>query len=81
MTAGDWKDMFLAAEAGDTELVRHHLAGGVDPNFSHAEFQSTALVAAILAGHEARRASREGSVGHHRFSGPPGTARAWRRAS
>lgn len=52
MTAGDWKDMFLAAEAGDTELVRHHLAGGVDPNFSHAEFQSTALVAAILAGHE-----------------------------
>lgn len=53
MNAGDWKDMFLAAENGDTDLVRHHLVNGIDPNFVHAEFQSTALVAAILAGHVA----------------------------
>ncbi|MBJ7357770.1 ankyrin repeat domain-containing protein [Nocardioides sp.] len=52
MSAGDWKDMFHAACAGDVELVRHHLATGVDPDFSHPEYQSTALVAAILAGQE-----------------------------
>lgn len=52
MSAGDWKDMFTAAETGDTDLVAHHLALGIDPDFVHAEFQSTALVAAILAGHE-----------------------------
>jgi ankyrin repeat protein len=51
VAAGDWKDMFTAAEAGDVALVTHHLAQGVDPDFVHAEFQSTALVAAILAGH------------------------------
>jgi ankyrin repeat protein len=52
VAAGDWKDMFNAAEAGDVALVTHHLALGIDPNFVHAEYQSTALVAAILAGHE-----------------------------
>jgi ankyrin repeat protein len=52
MSAGDWKDMFLAACEGDVDLVRHHLATGVDVNFVHPEFQSTALVACILAGHE-----------------------------
>lgn len=52
MSAGDWKDMFLAACDGDVDLVRHHLENGVDANHVHPEFQSTALVAAILAGHE-----------------------------
>lgn len=52
MAAGDWKDMFLAACDGDMELVRHHLANGVDVDFAHPEFQSTALVASILAGRE-----------------------------
>lgn len=52
MAAGDWKDMFLAACEGDVDLVRHHLANGVDVNFAHPEFQSTALVACILAGRE-----------------------------
>lgn len=50
--AGDWKDMFLAACAGDVELVRYHLDQGVDVDFAHPEFQSTALVAAILGGRE-----------------------------
>ena len=49
MSAGDWKDMFLAACDGDVELVRYHLDQGVDVDFVHAEFQSTVLVAAILA--------------------------------
>jgi ankyrin repeat protein len=52
MAAGDWKDMFGAACAGDEELVRHHLRNGVDVNFSHAEYQSTALVASIAVGQE-----------------------------
>jgi uncharacterized protein len=52
MSAGDWKDMFLAARAGDVELVRYHLENGVDVDYAHPEFQSTALVASILAGRE-----------------------------
>jgi uncharacterized protein len=52
MSAGDWKDMFLAACDGDVELVRYHVENGVDVDYAHPEFQSTALVASILAGHE-----------------------------
>jgi uncharacterized protein len=52
MSAGDWKDMFLAVCAGDVELVRYHLENGVDVDHAHPEFQSTALVASIPAGHE-----------------------------
>ena len=52
MSAGDWKDMFLAAVDGDVDLVRYHLDQGVDVDFVHAEFQSTVLVASILAGQE-----------------------------
>jgi ankyrin repeat protein len=44
--------MFLAACEGDVDLVRHHLTNGVDVDFAHPEFQSTALVACILAGRE-----------------------------
>jgi ankyrin repeat protein len=53
MSGGDWKDMFSAACRGDAELVRFHLVHGVDPDYAHPEFQETALVAAILAGHGA----------------------------
>lgn len=49
MAAGDWKDMFLAACDGGAELVRHHLANGIDVDFAHPEFQSTALVASLGA--------------------------------
>jgi uncharacterized protein len=52
MSAGDWKDMFHAACRGDVELVRHHVEHGVDVDYAHPEFQSTALVASILAGHQ-----------------------------
>lgn len=43
--------MFAAACRGDVELVRFHLEAGVDADFSHPEFQETALVAAVLARH------------------------------
>ena len=52
MSGGDWKDMFTAACRGDVELVRFHLDSGVDVDYAHPEFQETALVASILAGHE-----------------------------
>lgn len=49
MSGGDWKELYLAAQAGDLDLVRYHVESGVDVNYSHPEFMSTALVAAILA--------------------------------
>ena len=51
MSAGDWKDLYAAARAGDLELVRFHIGRGVDVNHVHPEYQGTVLVAAILAGH------------------------------
>ena len=50
MSGGNWKEFYLAARNGDVELVRYHVQIGVDVNYAHPEFQSTALVAAILAG-------------------------------
>lgn len=50
MSGGNWKEFYLAARDGDFELVRYHVLNGVDVNYAHPEFQSTALVAAILAG-------------------------------
>ncbi len=43
--------MYAAARRGDLELVRFHVGQGVDVDFAHPEFQSTALVTALLAGH------------------------------
>ena len=37
MSAGDWKDMYAAAVAGDLALVRHHISAGVNPNYQHPE--------------------------------------------
>ena len=42
--------MFRAACDGDVGRVRFHLENGVDADHSHPEFQSTVLVASILAG-------------------------------
>ena len=52
MDGGNWKEMFLAACAGDVELVRYHVAQGVDVDYAHPEFLSTPLVASALAGQE-----------------------------
>ena len=52
MDGGNWKEMFNAACEGDVELVRYHLARGVDVDYAHPEFLSTPLVACILAGQE-----------------------------
>lgn len=44
--------MFNAACAGDLDLVRWHVQHGVDVDYAHPEFLSTALVACTLAGRE-----------------------------
>lgn len=48
MSAGDWKEMYAAAQRGDLELLRYHLREGVDPNYQHPEILSTPLVTAII---------------------------------
>ncbi|CAN7473144.1 ankyrin repeat domain-containing protein [Acidovorax sp. LjRoot117] len=53
MSAGDWKDMYAAALAGDLALVRHHIGAGVNPNYQHPEILCTPLVAALIHGHDA----------------------------
>lgn len=52
MSAGDWKEMYLAATNGNLELVRYHIEREVNPNYQHPEILSTPLVAAIVAGHD-----------------------------
>jgi ankyrin repeat protein len=51
MSAGDWKEMYRAAEEGDLELVRYHIANGINPNYQHPAVLSTPLVASIINGH------------------------------
>lgn len=53
MDGGNWKEMFNAACEGDLELVKYHVAHGVDVNYAHPEFLSTPLVACLLAGQQA----------------------------
>lgn len=52
MSGGDWKELYQAARAGDSNLVAYHVERGIDPDYIHPEFMSTPLVAAILAGHQ-----------------------------
>ncbi|GEM_PF-1232391 len=51
MSGGDWKDMFYAAERGDVEVVRYHIRNGIDPNYQHPEFLTTALIEAVKNNH------------------------------
>lgn len=51
MSAGDWKDLYAAALAGDIDLVRYHISAGVNPNYQHPEILCTPLVASLIQGH------------------------------
>ena len=51
MAAGDWKEMLMAAENGNLELVRYHIRMGENPNFQHPEFLTTPLIEAATFGH------------------------------
>lgn len=50
MSAGDWKDFYKAACEGDLALVAYYADAGIDLDYVHPEFFSTALVGAIRAG-------------------------------
>lgn len=52
MEHGNWKSMYEAACAGDRELVEYYVRSGVDVDYIHPEFMSTALVSCILAGQQ-----------------------------
>lgn len=52
MSAGDWKDLYAAAQAGNLALVRYHISAGVNPNYQHPEILCTPLVASLINGHD-----------------------------
>jgi ankyrin repeat protein len=47
---GNWKDFFAAAARGDVELVKFHLANGIDADYQHPEVMTTALIEASTYG-------------------------------
>ena len=47
MAAGDWKELFAAAQTGDLALVKYHIRTGVNPNYQHPEFMCTPLIESI----------------------------------
>lgn len=51
MSGGDWKEMYVAVQRGDLELVKYHIKNGIDPNYQHPEILSLPLVTAIIEGH------------------------------
>lgn len=52
MAAGDWKEMLLACENGNLELVKYHISAGIDPNYQHPEYLTTPLIVSIEYGHK-----------------------------
>lgn len=49
MSAGNWKELFHACETGDIALAKYHIHAGVDLNYQHPEYMTTALIASIRA--------------------------------
>lgn len=47
MSGGDWKEMLVAVQKGDFDLVKYHIESGVDPNYEHPELMTTALIECI----------------------------------
>ena len=50
-TGGNWKEMYGACQSGDLALVEYHIQRGIDPNYQHPEFMTTALIASLEEGH------------------------------
>ena len=51
MAAGDWKDMLIASQEGNLDLVKYHIKAGVNPNYQHPEFLTTPLIESVQFGH------------------------------
>ena len=47
MGHGDWKDLFLGVQKNDIDLVFFHISQGVDINYQHPEFMTSALIESI----------------------------------
>lgn len=47
MSAGDWKDMLIAIQKGNMDIVKYHIKNGINPNYQHPEFCTTPLVESI----------------------------------
>ncbi|EDM78657.1 hypothetical protein PPSIR1_29438 [Plesiocystis pacifica SIR-1] len=52
LSGGDWKAFYAAATQGDLAEVESWLQRGVDPNYQHPEFGTTALIGAAERGHQ-----------------------------
>ena len=48
---GDWKEMFRGVEINDFNLVRYYIAMGIDVNYQHPEFLTSALIESINCNH------------------------------
>ncbi|MDZ7899142.1 MAG: ankyrin repeat domain-containing protein [Arcicella sp.] len=48
---GDWKEMFRGVETNDFDLVRYYLSKGIDVNYQHPEFLTSALIESINQNH------------------------------
>ncbi len=48
---GDWKEMFRGVETNDFELVKYYISMGVDLNYQHPEFLTSALIESINRNH------------------------------
>ena len=51
MSAGEWKDLYLAAVDGNLSLVQYQISQKVNPNYQHPEILRTPLVASLVEGH------------------------------
>lgn len=48
---GNWKDLFKAVQVNDVELVEFYIGLGVDLNYQHPEFMTSALIESIRCRH------------------------------
>ncbi len=47
MSGGDWKEMLVAVQNGNFDLVKYHIEAGIDPNYEHPELMTTVLIECI----------------------------------
>ena len=47
MSGGDWKEMLVAVQAGNIDLVKYYISEGIDVNYEHPELMTTALIESV----------------------------------
>lgn len=51
MSGGDWKELLVAVQDGDFDLVKYHVANDIDLNYQHPEIFTTLLIESIVHNH------------------------------